>query len=71
MTVITTRIVNVRYSLLFNRPKRKGIEKACDKLGRKGYRLITRNEHPAGCFKLLFTVFLARGRTELTFTKET
>ncbi len=64
------KVVNVGYGWLRNGPNRRGIEKRCRKLGKKGYRLQSRVEHKPGCFKMLFTAFLARGKTELTFIRE-
>ncbi len=64
-----TKIVSVGYGLLRNSPNRRGIEKRCRRLGKKGYRLHSRVEHKPGCFKILFTAFLARGKTELTFVR--
>lgn len=64
-----TKIVNVSYGI-FNHPNTRGIEKAIDKWTGKGFKLASRQEHPTGCFTSVFTLFLARGKTELTFIRD-
>ena len=63
------KVIVVRYSFLFNRPNRRAIERHSNKLGRRGYRFVSRQERPTGCLKMLFTCLLARGSSELTFVK--
>lgn len=66
---VESKVVTVNYGL-FDHPNKRGIEKAINKWGEKGYRLVSRSEEKPGCFTRWFTFFLARGRTELTFIKE-
>jgi len=65
-----SKIVRVGYGFVTNTPHRKSIEKAINKWGAKGYKLVSRQEDKPGCFTMAFTAFLARGVTELTFIKD-
>lgn len=59
-----SKSVTVHYGI-FNNPNKRGVEKAIKKWGKKGYRLVARNEYRPGIIKKIATFFWARGRTEL------
>ena len=63
-------IISIRYGMLRNRPNMRRIQKNCRKMGGLGYRLMSRDERPTGCLKMMFTSMLARGSTELTFVRD-
>ncbi len=63
-----SKVVKVSYGA-FDNPHTKNVEKAVVRWTREGYMLVSRNEVRPGIFTRLLTLFLARGRTELTFVK--
>lgn len=65
---VDTKLVTVSYGL-FHNPNKAGIARAIRHWGSKGYTLASRNERQVGCLTLVFTLWLARGKTELTFTR--
>lgn len=64
-----SKTITVRYGL-FDNPNKRGIQKAIEKWGGKGYQLVARNEIKAGCIAKWFTLGWARGKTELTFVQQ-